>query len=80
MPYIPKDRRLDINIGADNPRTVGELTYVLYKAAVMYLRRSEGKFATHAEVVAALECAKAEFQRRYLAPYEDQKIAENGDV
>jgi hypothetical protein len=27
-----------------------------------------------------LACVQAEFYRRVAAPYEDQKIAENGDV
>jgi hypothetical protein len=32
------------------------------------------------DVVGALDGAKAEFQRRVVAPYEDKKIRENGDV
>jgi hypothetical protein len=32
------------------------------------------------DVVGALEGAKAEFQRIVVAPYEDKKMAENGDV
>jgi hypothetical protein len=27
-----------------------------------------------------LECAKQEFYRRNTAPYEDEKVLENGDV
>jgi hypothetical protein len=30
--------------------------------------------------VGAAESAKTEFQRRIVGPYEDSKIAENGDV
>jgi hypothetical protein len=31
-------------------------------------------------IVGALECAKQEFYRRVVAPYEEHKIIENGDV
>jgi len=31
-------------------------------------------------IIGALECAKLELYRRVAAPYEDDKIAENGDV
>lgn len=30
--------------------------------------------------VGAIECAKMEFARRVIFPYEDRKISENGDV
>lgn len=32
------------------------------------------------EMIGMLECAKLELYRRTLAPYEDKKIKENGDV
>ena len=32
------------------------------------------------DIIGALECAKAEFYRRVAVPYEEQKMAENGDV
>lgn len=32
------------------------------------------------EVIGMLECCKAEYYRREVAPYEDKKIIENGDV
>ena len=31
-------------------------------------------------LIGVLECAKLELYRRAVAPYEDKKIAENGDV
>ena len=31
-------------------------------------------------IIGALECAKLELYRRVAAPYEDDKIIENGDV
>lgn len=32
------------------------------------------------EIVGMLECAKLEFYRRQISPYEDKKIEKNGDV
>lgn len=37
-------------------------------------------YADHNAIVGVLECAKIEFYRRQTAPYEDEKIEENGDV
>ena len=37
-------------------------------------------YQTCNDVMGALEGAKAEFYRRVVGPYEDQKIEENGDV
>ena len=66
-------------VAKEGPATVGELTYVIYKAALEYIdgARAFGKFA---EVLGAIEAAKLELYRREVGPYEDQKILENGDV
>jgi hypothetical protein len=45
-----------------------------------YIKSHEISFKTYAEAISALECAKLELYRRQLAPYEDKKCAENGDV
>ena len=37
-------------------------------------------YADHNSAVGMLECCKMEFYRRDTAPYEDQKVRENGDV
>jgi hypothetical protein len=37
-------------------------------------------YCDHNAAIGLLECAKQEFYRRQTAPYEDQKIKENGDV
>ena len=81
MPYIPKsDRRRLWCDDADPACNVGELTFVLYKTCLEYLDMSGGRYCDYAECLAALEGAKLEFYRRHVAPYEDKKIAENGDV
>ena len=37
-------------------------------------------YALYNAVIGVLECAKMELYRRQISPYEDRKIAENGDV
>ena len=37
-------------------------------------------YADHNSAIGMLECAKQEFYRRNTAPYEDEKVIENGDV
>lgn len=73
MPYIPPHRR------GLKPANVGELTYQLTKCCTNFLdgARAFNKFG---EILAALEATKLEFYRRAVAPYEDGKCAENGDV
>lgn len=46
---------------------------------VGYLKRSACRYADHAEVIGALECAKLEFARRALTPVENDAIIRNGD-
>lgn len=80
MPYIKGDwRRWDIADG-QTPVNVGDLTYLLTHNCISYLHDKKADFARHAEVLAALEATKLEFYRRAVAPYENEKIKENGDV
>jgi hypothetical protein len=79
MPYINQDERPWIDAGSLQPSTAGQLTYQLTKVITTYLR-SDYKYADLAEVIAALENCKLEFYRRVVAPYEDAKCEENGDV
>ena len=80
VPYIEPDlrRRLDAGAIATN---VGELTYQITSIVCKY-RETGGEmhFADHAEIIAALECAKLEYYRRVVEPYENVKIVANGDV
>ena len=45
-----------------------------------YLEAKGESYKTINDIVGALEGAKAEFQRRIVAPYEDKKRQINGDV
>jgi hypothetical protein len=58
----------------------GELNYLITKLGLTYLRKHGTSYNTISDVVKAMECAKLEFYRRVAAPYEDEKIKQNGDV
>jgi len=84
MPYIPqeKDRKqLDevvisfIGCG-DTDDCTGKLNYFLFKLAKHYGRN----YKSYRDFLGELEAAKLEIYRRLVAPYEDKKIIENGDV
>lgn len=79
MPYITADRRISIDNGT-RPATAGELNYQLTQVIKSHWVNSPRNYATINDIVGALEGAKAEFQRRIVAPYEDGKIRDNGDV
>jgi hypothetical protein len=78
MPYIMKKRRQEVS--ESGPGEAGELTYAITMLIEKYRGRFGTKFEVIADVIGALECAKLEFYRRVTAPYEDQKIKDNGDV
>lgn len=61
-------------------KTAGELNFAFSLLAKSYLDNTEYSYAKMNDVVGALEGAKLEFYRRVAAPYEDEKIKENGDV
>jgi len=79
MPYITQKRREMLN-DWETPQTSGELNYLLTILCKEYLEVHGEKYATYNDIVGALEGAKLEIYRRKIAPYEDKKIKENGDV
>ena len=82
MPYIKKEDRPKFSYGISYlwPANPGELNYVLTEIIYNYLERNGEKYQTYNDIVGALECCKMELYRRRVMPYEDKKIAENGDV
>ena len=65
----------------------GELNYVITKLVLGYLYQKKDQEILHTpsytdmnEVMGVLECVKAEFYRKEVAPYEDEKAELNGDV
>jgi hypothetical protein len=62
------------------PETAGELNYMISSLLDEYLTERGKNYASINEVIGMLECAKLELYRRVAAPYEDEKIDQNGDV
>ena len=81
MPYVDSAtrQRLTAYETSPLPQTPGELNYVLTRICDRALAERP-KYADLNAVVGALECAKAELIRRVVAPYEDARCVENGDV
>lgn len=94
MPYIPKrdrekyDQIIDalahiLNTRENNDEISGEFNYVLFRLARLLCDgESGGKrgYARMAVVSSAMSEARAEFRRRVMAPYEEEKIGLAGDV
>lgn len=88
MPYIKPDDRMKFDqpinelvdlLGSSKGVNVGELNYVI-SSIVWELFRDKYCYAEGNAIVGVLECVKQEFYRRQLAPLEDQKQEENGDL
>lgn len=90
MPYIKKrnrstlDKFLDglivllVNTTSNGKKNNGEVVYVIYKLLKQVY--GEGNFEVRSNALKALESAKLEYYRRIMAPYEDKKKKENGDI
>lgn len=62
---------------------VGHLCYAVYVLTVRWMKEHPGMVATFAKrawAAGALREAEAEFRRLHIAPYEGQKIVENGEA
>ena len=86
MPYIKLEARerlldlLDHYNHLPGAANAGELNFVITVLLNKYFREHGGNYQVANDIVGALEGAKLEFYRRTMAPYEDKKILENGDV
>ncbi len=63
-----------------SPKTPGELNYLFSWLAGDYMESQGLSYQTINDIIGALEGAKSEFYRRVAVPYENAKLAENGDV
>ena len=90
MPYIKQENReqyedaivdlvdrLSCQMDMNFP---GHLNYVLTSIVKRCLERGAGKYWDHNQIIGAIVCVLLEFYRTNTAPYEDEKIKENGDV
>lgn len=84
MPYIKKERRDKIKHGIclrpDHIECAGDMQYAIAIIIKKYMRTKELNYQTCNDVMGALAGAKMEFYRKTVAPYEDTKMDENGDV
>lgn len=58
----------------------GELNYCITVLVHEYLKAHGQSYRTMNDCIGVLDAAKAEFYRRVVAPYEDIKIEQNGDI
>jgi hypothetical protein len=88
MPYIKQKDRVKFDSQIDelvemleqrDPISPGELNYVVSRM-IWKIYASQPSYTLANNMIGALECVKAEFYRRFVAPYEDAKIEQNGDV
>lgn len=83
MPYIKQQTRTIHAIGllaAPRPLTPGDLNFVLSSLVLQYIADCGLSYVTLNEALGVLEAVKLELYRRVVGPYEDRKIAENGDL
>lgn len=94
MPYIKQEKRKEFIVKEavgeyeiDLLTTVGkiadcggDLNYAFTVIAKAYMDSKGENYQNYSDVIAALEGAKLELYRRSVAPYEDKKAEENGDV
>ena len=79
MPYDKEEARERLNNGSI-PKKAGELNYSITRLIWSYILLKGESYQTYNDIIGALEGAKLELYRRRIAPYEDKKIDENGDV
>jgi len=82
VPYIPKDKRKDVDFVVEDAiyygiKPDGTLNYLLCR---LCKRTIEPSYANYKNFIGELEEAAAEIRRRFLVPYEEKKIKENGDI
>jgi len=84
MPYITPDRREVFDAAlktlAAEVANQGELNYCIYKLSALIIDRIGPSYEKLSMCSSAMEHAKLEWYRKKLAPYEEIKIAENGDI
>lgn len=79
MPYITAESRVQLESGLPI-ETSGNLNYLITMLLKRYWINSNRRYQDINDIMGAIEGAKLEFYRRIAAPYENEKITENGDV
>lgn len=80
MPYIKDVDRQRVKQTLA-PQNAGELNFLITEIILEYLFRENGpRYQDYNDAIGVLSAASMELYRRGAAPYEDDKIKENGDV
>lgn len=87
MPYIKREyrERLDPKIDllvdelkkAPTEEVDGQVNYVIFR---MLIHIYPPRYFNYNRAIGVLSCVLQEFYRRHVAPYEDRKMAETGDI
>lgn len=86
MPYVKKEQRkyiYDSDMNTINMGFIEDGGCLQYAIAVMVkelLATYPDNYGSREMIMGALAGAQMEFYRRHVAPYEDKKIEENGDI
>jgi hypothetical protein len=78
VPYINRVARRELRYRTSC--NTGELNYEFTRVVQQYIEKYGLSYRAINDVIGSLEGAKQEFYRRVAAPYEDEKLKENGDV
>lgn len=88
MPYIARKDRAQYQraidelarlVPKDRMARPGHMNYVI-RLLINRVYGNAMRYADHNEVVGLLNCVQQEFYRRLTAPYEDEKIEQEGDL
>ena len=87
MPYVNKNLRerwAEVLWTLEAPQlartaTPGEINYIVTRLLLAWLGLNP-RYEDYNAAIGVLECIKLELYRRAVAPYEDEKCRENGDV
>lgn len=82
MPYVKEEARPELDkivaeMAWQGIKANGDLNYILFKYCKYNV---EPSYNNYKNFMGELNEAAEEIRRRILAPYEDTKIVENGDV
>ena len=82
MPYIKQQLKFNADEVVEKMRengiiADGDLNYILFKYCKKYIKPSYNNYKNY---IGELHQCIVEIERRILAPYEDEKIKENGDI
>jgi len=78
-PYQPVIDELAKLVPEDRTARPGHMNYIV-SLLIDRVYGDEMRYADHNEVIGVLNCIALELYRRKTAPYEDEKIVEQGDL